>query len=58
MKKSLIVLAILFITSCNNDTIEVPNINYFPPMNSNNWETQTPSSLQWDENKPLWTGSP
>lgn len=58
MKTSLFICALLMIgmVSCSYDSsssdIEpTPESIYFPPLNSNIWETVTPSELGWNENQ-------
>ena len=49
MKKLLIILFVLGIVSCkSNDNENQNESNYFPPLNSNLWETQSASDLQWN----------
>ena len=53
----IILIFILTLFSCdsqNNEITQDPSSEtavYFPPINSNEWETQTPASLNWDDNK-------
>ncbi|MFI1772243.1 serine hydrolase domain-containing protein [Thalassobellus citreus] len=49
------ILAILFVLSCssdNNDELEIPVTDalYFPPINSDTWETKSITDLGWNEN--------
>lgn len=62
MKTNYFLLLIIFISSCSStETIqqEIPEVNnevYFPPLNSNQWETTTVSELGWNQNQlqPLY----
>lgn len=52
MKKNMLLLFLLpFCFSCSSES-ETTNNNsmYFPPNNSNTWETETLQSLNWNEN--------
>jgi len=54
MKNYLLIILILFISSCKSDDVENETPNgemYFPSINSSSWQTQSPSSLQWNENE-------
>ncbi len=48
-------LLLLQLVSCNKDDLEIPtntnNSIYFPPNNSDNWETSSLTDLKWNENK-------
>ncbi|POY38550.1 serine hydrolase [Solitalea longa] len=57
IRKFILFICLFFISfafSCSKSNPE-PFINsnnsYFPPINSDNWETETPKSLGWDEIK-------
>lgn len=48
-------MAVLFLTACNSED-DTPGNDptgeeemYFPPVNSDAWETRTPASLEWNE---------
>jgi len=41
-------LILLFFTSCSEDAPPVNSEMYFPPNNSETWETTSPSSLGWN----------
>ena len=54
MKNRLLILLVsICILGCNSDNSENPEIPnesiYFPPNNSSNWETITPTDLNWKE---------
>ncbi|MFI1745785.1 serine hydrolase domain-containing protein [Thalassobellus sediminis] len=49
------ILAIFFVLGCssdNNDELEIPVTDalYFPPINSDTWETKSITDLGWNEN--------
>lgn len=43
-------LLVFFITSCSTDTKGVENESYFPPISGTEWETNSPTSLNWNQN--------
>ena len=56
--KNLLLIGLLLIFSCSSDregSLNDPQIEegsvYFPPNNSNDWETKSAASLGWKENK-------
>lgn len=52
MKKTILLLSYLFLSSCNTDESSSSNSNegmYFPPIGSTSWETKTIASLGWNE---------
>jgi CubicO group peptidase (beta-lactamase class C family) len=52
MKKTILLLSYLFLSSCNTDESSSSNSNegmYFPPIGSTSWETKTIVSLGWNE---------
>ena len=56
MKKHILLIAITLLISCSSNTEVTPIIPidetiYFPPTNSNEWETITANSLNWNTNK-------
>ncbi len=54
MKKILIVFTLLTVFSCKEDEIVGQNeTNYFPPISTNFWQTQSLNDLQWNENEIL-----
>ncbi|SHJ55780.1 serine hydrolase domain-containing protein [Flavobacterium haoranii] len=51
MKKNMLLLFLLpFCFSCSSDSDSNENEMYFPPNNSDVWETETLQSLNWNEN--------
>ncbi|WOI23914.1 serine hydrolase domain-containing protein [Nonlabens ulvanivorans] len=55
---SIFLLSIFIVTSCssndNNDDdiiMDPIEINYFPPLTGDTWETTSPTDLQWDNQK-------
>jgi len=52
MKKILLLLPLFFLWNCSSDNSDTTNEEtmYFPPIDSNIWETTTPASLNWNEN--------
>lgn len=51
MKKIFLLLFLLpFCFSCSSDSDSNNNEMYFPPNNSDVWETETVQSLNWNEN--------
>jgi len=58
MKTSYLLYAVLliFLTSCSSsdtptDTDPTPEATYFPPLNSETWETVSPSDLGWNQSQ-------
>jgi CubicO group peptidase (beta-lactamase class C family) len=58
MKTSYLLYAVLliFLTSCSSsdtptDTDPTPEATYFPPINSETWETVSPSDLGWNQSQ-------
>ena len=52
MRNGLTVFILLFFLSCKkdgNDPVIPAEPLYYPPVNSNTWETVTPASLGWNE---------
>ena len=53
MKYSILIVLILFVLGCNKDDDNIINppvesTLYFPPLNSDEWESKSPSELGWD----------
>lgn len=58
MKVSFFILILLGMMSCSSDETDTPMDTiledksiYFPPINSNTWETVSISELNWNENQ-------
>ena len=53
MKYSILIVLILFVLGCNKDDDNIINppvesTLYFPPLNSDEWESKSPSELDWN----------
>jgi len=53
MKYSILIVLILFVLGCNKDDDNIINppvesTLYFPPLNSDEWESKSPSELGWN----------
>ena len=53
MKYSILIVLILFVLGCNKDDDNIINppvesTLYFPPLNSDEWESRSPSELGWN----------
>lgn len=53
MKKFFNLILLIFISSCssNEDNEVISDTLYFPPSNTNTWETKSISSLEWDQSQ-------
>jgi CubicO group peptidase (beta-lactamase class C family) len=47
----LFVLLLMCVAACSKDELIVEDNLYFPPVSSQEWETVTPASLGWNEDK-------
>ncbi|WP_366184225.1 serine hydrolase [Flavobacterium ovatum] len=48
LQKSLIILLITILASCNKDDPKITEIIYFPPLIGNTWETKPITNLGWN----------
>ena len=52
---SILLIALSFLFGCSSETDptdqNISNTLYFPPLNSETWETISPSELGWNDNE-------